>query len=102
MLLSDNCGSFAGGEIRSRQTTSGPIRCSARKATQYPLAPLAAACRERVRVRGLPAAWPVDLIPAQEAGFFVDFLNLPNGWSEGENRDEALAQAEDLQGVRLL
>jgi predicted RNase H-like HicB family nuclease len=53
-------------------------------------------------VRGLPAAWPVDLIPAQEAGFFVDFLNLPNGWSEGENRDEALAQAEDLQGVRPL
>jgi len=40
--------------------------------------------------------------PGAGGGFFVDFLNLPNGWSEGENRDEALAQAEDLQGVRLL
>jgi predicted RNase H-like HicB family nuclease len=42
------------------------------------------------------------LIPAQEGGFIVNFPNLPNGWSQGEDRDEALAQAEDLRGIRAL
>jgi antitoxin HicB len=42
------------------------------------------------------AAWPVDLIPAEEGGFIVNFPDLPNGWSQGETRDEAIAQAEDL------
>jgi len=42
------------------------------------------------------AAWPVDLIAAEEGGFIVNFPDLPNGWSQGETRDEALAQAEDL------
>jgi antitoxin HicB len=42
------------------------------------------------------AAWPVDLIPAEEGGFIVNFPDLPNGWSQGETRDEALTQAEDL------
>jgi predicted RNase H-like HicB family nuclease len=41
-------------------------------------------------------------IPAQEGGFIVSLRNLPNGWSQGENRDEALAQAEDLRGIRPL
>jgi antitoxin HicB len=40
--------------------------------------------------------WPVDLIPADEGGFIVNFPDMPNGWSQGENRAEALAQAEDL------
>ena len=42
------------------------------------------------------------LIPAQQGGFIVNFPNVPNGWSQGENRDEALAQAEDLRGIRPL
>jgi hypothetical protein len=42
------------------------------------------------------------LIPAEEGGFIVDFPDLPNGWSQGENRHEALAEAEDLRGVRPL
>ena len=41
-------------------------------------------------------------IRAQQGGFIVNFPNLPNGWSQGENRDEALAQAEDLRGIRPL
>jgi len=42
------------------------------------------------------SAWPVDLIPADEGGYIVNFPDLPNGWSQGEDRAEALAQAEDL------
>ena len=41
-------------------------------------------------------AWPVELIPAEEGGYIVNFPDLPNGWSQGEDRAEALAQAEDL------
>src|SRR4051812_15251046 len=41
-------------------------------------------------------SWPVDLIPADEAGFVVIFPALANGWSQGETREEALALAEDL------
>ena len=40
--------------------------------------------------------WPVDLIPAEEGGYIVNFPDLPNGWSQGEDRAEALMQAEDL------
>jgi antitoxin HicB len=40
--------------------------------------------------------WPVDLIPAEERGYIVNFPDSPNGWSQGEDRTEALAQAEDL------
>jgi antitoxin HicB len=42
------------------------------------------------------AGWPVDLIPAEEGGFIVNFPDMPNGWSQGEDRAEALVQAEDL------
>jgi antitoxin HicB len=48
------------------------------------------------------AGWPVDLIPAEEGGFVVNFPDLPNGWSQGETRDEALAQAADLLGEMIL
>jgi antitoxin HicB len=41
-------------------------------------------------------SWPVDLIPADEGGFVANFPDLPNGWSQGETREEALAHAEDL------
>jgi antitoxin HicB len=40
--------------------------------------------------------WPVDLIPAEDGGYIVNFPDLPNGWSQGDDRAEALAQAEDL------
>ena len=43
-----------------------------------------------------PAAWPVALTPAEEGGFIVNFPDLPNGWSQGETREEALERAEDL------
>ena len=49
-----------------------------------------------------PAAWPVDLKPAEEGGFIVNFPDLPNGWSQGETREEALAQAEDLLDEMIL
>jgi antitoxin HicB len=48
------------------------------------------------------AAWPVDLIPAEEGGFIVNFPDLPNGWRQGEIRDEALAHAEDLLDEMIL
>jgi antitoxin HicB len=46
--------------------------------------------------------WPVDLIPAEEGRFIVNFPDLPNGWSQGETRDEALVQAEDLLHEMIL
>lgn len=46
--------------------------------------------------------WPVDLIPAEEGGYIVNFPDLPNGWSQGETCAEALAQAEDLLGEMIL
>ena len=49
-----------------------------------------------------PAAWPVDLKPTEEGGFIVNFPELPNGWSQGETREEALAQAEDLLDEMIL
>ena len=42
------------------------------------------------------AAWPVDLIPAEEGGFIVNFPDLPQGWSQGETQEEALVNAADL------
>jgi predicted RNase H-like HicB family nuclease len=48
------------------------------------------------------AAWPVDFIPAEEGGFIVNFPDLPNGWSQGEPREEALAQAEGLLDEMIL
>jgi antitoxin HicB len=48
------------------------------------------------------AAWPVDLIPAEEGGFIVNFPDLANGWSQGETCEEALAQAEDLLDEMIL
>ncbi len=41
-------------------------------------------------------AWPVTLEPAEEGGFIVNFPNFPEGWSQGDTREEALAQAADL------
>jgi antitoxin HicB len=42
------------------------------------------------------SVWPIDLIPAEEGGYIVNFPDLPNGWSQGEDRAGALAQANDL------
>ena len=52
----------------------------------------------------LPRAgsWPVDLIAADEGGFIVNFPDLPNGWSQGETREEALANAADLLEEMIL
>jgi antitoxin HicB len=41
-------------------------------------------------------AWPVTLDPAEEGGFVVNFPDFPEGWSQGDSREEALAQAADL------
>ena len=42
------------------------------------------------------------MIPAEEGGFIVNFPEPPNSWSQGESRDEALAQAEDLLDEMIL
>jgi antitoxin HicB len=42
------------------------------------------------------SVWPVDLTPAEEGGYIVNFPDMANGWSQGDGRDEALTQAEDL------
>lgn len=41
-------------------------------------------------------AWPVRLDPAEEGGFVVNFPDFPEGWSQGNSHQEALAQAADL------
>jgi antitoxin HicB len=41
-------------------------------------------------------AWSVTLVPAEEGGFVVNFPDFPEGWSQGDSREEALAQAADL------
>jgi antitoxin HicB len=43
-----------------------------------------------------PLAWPVSLEPAEEGGFVVNFPDFPEGWSQGQTREEALLQAADL------
>jgi antitoxin HicB len=48
------------------------------------------------------AGWPVDLIPAEESGFVVNFPDLPEGWSQGETREEAVANAADLLEEMIL
>jgi antitoxin HicB len=42
------------------------------------------------------SVWPVDLIAAEEGGYIVNFPDSPNGWSQGDDRAEALTLAEDL------
>jgi antitoxin HicB len=44
----------------------------------------------------VPFAWPVKLKPAEEGGFIVNFPDFLEGWSQGDDRAEALAQAADL------
>jgi len=39
---------------------------------------------------------------AEESGFIINFRDLENGWSQGETRDEALVQAEDLLDGMIL
>src|SRR6516165_10688845 len=46
--------------------------------------------------REKPLAWPVILDPAEEGGFVVNFPDFPEGWSQGDSPEEALAQAADL------
>ena len=41
-------------------------------------------------------AYPVRHEPAKEGGFIVNFPNFPEGWSQGDDREEALVQATDL------
>ena len=41
-------------------------------------------------------AWPVTLDPAEEGGFNVNFPDFPEGFTQGDSLDEALAQAADL------
>src|SRR6516165_3073578 len=43
-----------------------------------------------------PLAWPAKLEPAEEGGFIVNFPDFSEGWSQGDDREEALAQADDL------
>jgi antitoxin HicB len=45
---------------------------------------------------GQSLAWPVTLDPAEEGGFNVNFPDFPEGYSQGDNFDEALVQAADL------
>ena len=45
---------------------------------------------------GVLEAWPVSLEPDDDGGFVVNFPDLPTGWSQAGDRDEALRQAEDL------
>ena len=40
--------------------------------------------------------------PGRRSGLIVNFPDLPNGWSQGETRGEALAQAEDLLDELIL
>src|SRR5215472_14278441 len=39
-----------------------------------------------------PFAWPVRLDPAEEGGFIVHFADFSEGWSQGDAREEGLAQ----------
>jgi antitoxin HicB len=41
-------------------------------------------------------AWPVRLDHAEEGGFVVSFPDFPEGWSQGDTREQALEQAADL------
>ncbi len=43
-----------------------------------------------------PLAWPVALVPAEEGGFVVNFPDFSEGWTQGDTREEAIAQAADL------
>jgi len=41
-------------------------------------------------------AWPARLDPAEEGGFVVSFPDFPEGWSQGDTREQALEQAADM------
>jgi antitoxin HicB len=43
-----------------------------------------------------PLRWPVRLESAEEGGFIVTFPDFGDGVTQGDDREEALAQAEDL------
>jgi antitoxin HicB len=45
---------------------------------------------------GILLAWPVTLEPAEEGGFNVNFPDFPEGFTQGDDLAEALAQAADL------
>jgi antitoxin HicB len=45
---------------------------------------------------GIPLAWPATLEPAEEGGYNVNFPDFPEGFTQGEDLAEALAQAADL------
>jgi antitoxin HicB len=46
--------------------------------------------------RAVSLAWPVTLDPAEEGGFNVNLPDFPEGFTQGDTREEALAQAADL------
>ena len=46
--------------------------------------------------RAVSLAWPVTLDPAEEGGFNVNLPDFPEGFTQGDTREEALAQAVDL------
>ncbi|HJU18442.1 MAG TPA: type II toxin-antitoxin system HicB family antitoxin [Stellaceae bacterium] len=43
-----------------------------------------------------PLAYPAHLGAEEEGGFIVNVPDFPEGWSQGDDRAEALAQAADL------
>jgi antitoxin HicB len=51
---------------------------------------------DRITHRAAPLGWPVRLEPAEEGGFVVTFPDFGVGVTQGDDREEALAQAADL------
>ena len=47
-------------------------------------------------------AWPVALDRADEGGFLVSFPDLPGGLTQGDDRNEALSQAEIILEEMIL
>ena len=47
------------------------------------------------------SVWPVELIPAQEGGYIVNFPDSSYGWSQGEDRAEDLAHLAANEAVAL-
>jgi predicted RNase H-like HicB family nuclease len=41
-----------------------------------------------------PSVW--FRLVAEEGGFFVNYPDFPEGWSQGDSHEEAVAQAADL------
>ena len=46
--------------------------------------------------KSAPFAWPATLDAAAEGGFVVTFPDFPEGFTQAETPEEALAQATDL------